>query len=307
MTGTTADAPTAEPASHAVLAAYRRGHSHDWTGRYLHDAPSIAEVAMKLCQIVHQRYRGDAVPAAQEMLDTHPAGWRTLGAATAKDPELKIRKRPAPLGECLCHEPDGTPTQALIASGMQVLAGVDHGNMVRPTGYLPGTDPTSAGHWTITKDSPLPPGTTTIFMLGHEALVIGVRGPERRFIRAGSVAYSGPEPQNLKAVIASAGKLASRTAETMTSEAMATDLDRTRRVLEGIPSHHDLVLHLLSQRGTSDAAKLEAAVAREAGVHPAELPGHLHRLDRQGQTALLSAAADRLDPDRHQTRHSEEL
>lgn len=66
MTSTTA------AASHAVIAAYRYGHCRDWTGRYLHDVPSIADVAVKLCQIVRQRYQADAARTAQQMLDWHP-------------------------------------------------------------------------------------------------------------------------------------------------------------------------------------------------------------------------------------------
>lgn len=304
----TAEAPaTSEPAFHAVIAARRFGPTRDWTGRYLHDAVSIAETAEKLCQIVRQRHHANPVTAAQHLLDHHPAGWRRLGTATAKDPEPKIRRSPAPIGACLCHEPDGSPTPPLIASGLTALSGIEYDRVVRPPGYLPGTDPTAAGYWTITRQSPLPPGTNTLFLLGQDALVIGARGNGHPgFVRIGTVMYNAPDPRVLDAISASAEKIAARSNDTVQGEIAAVALERARTVLEKIPAHHDLVLYLASQAG-GNLARMEAALARRAGVHPADLPGHLHRLDRQAQNALLSATADQLHPERHHTGGREEI
>lgn len=290
---------TGDSGAHAVIAAHRFGHARPWTGRYLHEAASIAETAEKLCQIV-RRHHANSVTAAQHLLDERPAGWRRLGTTTAKDPEPKIRRSPAPVGTCLCHETDGSPTPPLIASGLTALSGIEYDRVTRPPGYRPGTDPTAAGYWTITRQSPLPPGTTTLFLLAPDALVIGARGNGHpAFVRVGTVLWNAPAPRAFAAIATSAEKITDRSMEMVFDELAAATLERARAALEKIPTHHDLVLHLVSQAG-GDLARLETALARQAGCHPADLPGHLHRLDRHAQNALLAATADHLHPERRQ-------
>lgn len=303
----TAEKASGEPAAHAVIGWYPRGTVSPWQGRYLHHAPSIADVASKLCQI-RARHSGIGNHGAiSELLKAHPAGWRSLGTTTAKDPEPKIRRRPAPPGVCLCHHADGTPTPAMISSGLEALTMIDHESPVRLPGYFEGQDPTAVGHWTINSTSTLPPGTDTLFLLGNDALIIGVRGvTSRQFLRAGTLPYHRPDPARLQAVIANAKRITSRTRETIEAEYAASALDRVRDTLAGIPAHHDLVLHLLGKTVT-DTGPLEAALSRQAGIHPADLPGHLLRLDRREQTELLDAAAARLHPDRRNTKPSETL
>jgi len=92
----------------------------------------------------------------------------------------------------------------------------------------------------------------------------------------------------------------SRTPADLARAKVTEILTETATRLAAIPAHHDLVLHLLAgnSRFLSIPAehRPETVLARAAGLHTAELPGHLHRLERGEQVQLLRHAAHLLNP-----------
>lgn len=99
-----ADDPEDTPG--AVIAIPERGSG--FHGRYLRHAPGPQATTRLLHELFAIRYPGRKgyARARAELIGQHPSGWQHLGAATAKDTEIKPRRAPAPVGTCYCHQPN---------------------------------------------------------------------------------------------------------------------------------------------------------------------------------------------------------
>src|SRR5947209_2763520 len=105
----------------AVIAIPESGGA--FHGRYLHHAPGPAATARLLRDLFTVRYPGRKgyARARAELIGQHPSGWQRLGTATAKDPQVKPRRAPAPVGTCYCHHSDGTWHPAVTAAALTTL------------------------------------------------------------------------------------------------------------------------------------------------------------------------------------------
>jgi hypothetical protein len=294
--------------SHAVIAVTARS---GWTGRYLHHDPSLTETGTLLRDLVNLRYtdRRHGLKhdqARQALVGDHPAGWAALGATTRTDPTRKARRAPAPIGRCLCHQDDGTPRPALIASALQALHHLEHDDSrdtPRPTHPQ---DPTDGSPWLIRSDShqTLPEGIDRAYLVSFHDLRILVRDgirhhpTPRSFIEAGAVPWKSEADWD--GIEAAAERIRHRTPADRNAEEDALILAKAAQRLAAIPEYDELVLHTLREAGQYMPRHApQAALADTAGVRPAELPGHLLGLSRTAQVALLQAAAHRLDPLHH--------
>lgn len=301
-------APTPAPADPApergaVIAIPTRD---GFQGRYLHHAPGPAATVELLCALFAARYPGRRgyERAVRELISEHPSGWARLGCATSKDKQIKPRRAPAPVGECYCHRADGTPHPALIAAALATLheAEIWESGAVRiPHGELGDGSPYRI------HSSVVPDGIDYAYVLYREALVVKARDgaypKTSRFEWAIGVDWHRP-PQG-EAIEQACAAIRARTPANLANEHAADILANTARKLAQIPAHHDLVLHLLAGASrylnVPAEATPEAALARAAGLHPAQLPGHLHLLERGEQVRLLQQAAYQLNPVKHAT------
>lgn len=276
-----------------------------WEGRYLHHSPSLTETGTLLHQLITLRYRqGERLyAAARDLIGDHPAGWDHLGAATKKDPQLKARRVPAPLGQCLCHEPDGAMRPALAAAAYQALRETE-----KPLGYRPAPTASRQGltdgsPWLVRSGTEVPDTIEYLFLLTYEGLEVLARdgATPHTFAPAGTAPWTGSV--DWEAIEARTAHVRNRTKSDLAAEAAAHALAGAARRLSTIPAHVDLVLHLVSESRRRAYSPVpgdpEAALAAAAGVHSADLPGHLLRLNRSDQIALLQTAAHQLDPVQH--------
>jgi hypothetical protein len=283
-----------------------RGDGDDrWQGRYLRHAPGPADTARLLRQIVTTRYRGRRryESAVRELIGAHPAGWASLGTGTRKDPVPAARRAPAPAGTCLCHEPDGSLRPALLDAALAALPQPQF-LRPRPESRPCGQYPADGSPWLIERGQFLPAGIHHVFVLYTDVLEIRARdgAREHQFIPAFHLPWDQAEA-DWDALDQRCAAIRARTKAHLAAERTAEILADTAKQLAAIPPHADLVLHLLGTASRYLAipphATPEAALARAADIHTADLPGHLLRLGRSDQIALLRTAAHHLDPALH--------
>lgn len=294
-------APDTPPGSGAVIAIPARDGG--FIGRYLHHAPGPAATTELLRDLVAIRFRGRRgyERLVRELISDHPSGWARLGAATSKDPEVKPRRAPAPVGQCYCHQVDATPHPALIAAALATLHDAEiheHGRL-----HIPHGRPGDGSPWLITSRE-VPDGIDYAYVLFREGMNIEVRdGASRsgRFERP--VLFQWDNPPTGEEIQRACAAIRARTPADLAHEKAAAILAETAQQLRAVPAHHDLVLHLLSRASRHLSVPAhntpEAALARAAGLHTAELAGHLHRLERGEQIRLLLQAAHQLNPAKH--------
>ena len=294
--------------SGAVIAVPTGGGA--FRGRYLHHAPGPAGTARILTELFAVRYRGrDGLRrAVSELIYSHPGGWRQLGAATTRDREIRPRRAPAPVGACYCHQDDGTPSPALIEAALAAHALAEaaqiHGNASTASVLPPGTS-AGPGHAALITRSSVPENIDHIYLMYRGGLSIEVRDgayPHAgRFAPAVTAAWG--EQTDATQIEDAVTAVRTRTPADLAREKVAEILAETAARLRTIPAQHDLVLHLLHDNSRFLSIPREhgpeTALARAAGLHTAELPGHLHRLERGEQVRLLNQAAHLMNPEAH--------
>ena len=171
-----------------------RGGFH---GRYLHHAPDPAATARLLRDLFTVRYPGRKgyARARSELIGQHPSGWRHLGIATAKDPEVKPRRAPAPVGTCYCHQPDGTWHPAVTAAALATLGRAEsaaiRGEHTSP-GWLLGQQPRPGdGSPLLIREHHVPDGIDHVYLLHEDGLQI----PRRSAPECGSPAVARVAPR----------------------------------------------------------------------------------------------------------------
>lgn len=280
-------------------------------GRYLHHAPGPAATARLLRDLFATRYPGRKgyARACRELIGEHPSGWQRLGTATAKDPEIKPRRAPAPVGTCYCHQPDGSWHPAVTAAALDTLARAESAALRRESttadwllGHAP--QPGDGGPLLI-REHHVPDGIDHIYLLFDDGAQIltrdGAYPNTQRFAQATRLSWA--DAVDDEQIERATRAVRERTPADLAHERAADILADTAQRLAQIPAHHDLVLHLLAggSRYLNIPAETtpEAALARAADLHPAQLAGHLHDLERGEQVRLLRRAAHQLNPVKH--------
>ncbi len=275
-------------------------------GRYLHHAPGPAATVELLRALFAACYRGRRgyENAIRELITEHPSGWARLGTATSKDPHIKPRRTPAPVGQCYCHHADGTPRPELIEAALATLyqAEIRENSWIRVPHGTPGD-----GSPLRIRSGMVPGGIEYVYVLHRDGIVVKARDgaypTSQRFMQAAGFGWdSPPAAEQLERACAA---IRARTPADLAHEAAADILADTAQRLAQIPAHHDLVLHLLADASrflsVPPATTPQEALARAAGLHSAELAGHLHHLERGEQIRLLRHAAHQLNPAKHPT------
>jgi len=308
MTTTVTAHPTPAPAAerapeHGAVIAVPT-HDGGVHGRYLHHAPGPAATVEILLALFTTRYRGRRgyATAVRELIIEHPSGWARLGSATSRDKEIKPRRAPAPVGECYCHQPDGAPRPALIEAALATL----HDAEANPNSWI------RVRHGELGDGTPwkidggaVPDGIEYVYVLTPRGILVKARDGAypntSRF--AAAIEFRWDQPPRPEQIEHACAAIRARTTTDLAQEKSADILADAARQLAAIPAHHDLVLHLIA--GASRYLSVpgehtpESALARAAGLHPAELGGHLHRIERGEQIRLLRRAAHQLNPDKH--------
>jgi hypothetical protein len=158
--------------------------------------------------------------------------------------------------------------------------------------------------WMMRSGEHLPETIEHVFVLYRQAIEVRARNGAKlgTFAAAGLVPYTGQA--DFEELDEAAAAIRARTVADRAREHLADQVAATARRLSTIAPHIDLVLYLLGER-YSDYVKVpayqnaEAALARTAGVHTADLPGHLLRLGQADQITLLETTAHQLSPTVH--------
>lgn len=301
--------PGTEESPGAVIAMPDRASG--FHGRYLHHAPSPSDTARLLRELFAVRYPGRRgyARACAELIGEHPSGWQRLGAATAKDPEVKPRRAPARVGTCYCHQPDGTWQPTVTAAALATLRRAEsaaiRGEHTSPAWLLGDAPQPGDGSPLLIREHHVPDGIDHIYVLFDDGARIlardGAYPNTARFTQATGLRWT--DPLNTEQIERASRAVRERTPADLAHEKAADMLADTAQRLAQIPAHHDLVLHLLADASrylsVPPATTPQAALARAAGLHPAELAGHLHHLERGEQVRLLRHAAHQLNPAKH--------
>jgi len=294
--------PTAQPGAPEPAAGiiarpdpYRWG----WSGRYLHHAPGPSETVRLIRETVTARSsaRNRMSVGVGELIDAHPCGWERLGTATAKDPAIKARRRPAAAGSCYCHTPEGHARPELLGQLLGMLRSLEH---TRPYDIeaikkaLPrSSDPTDCTPQLIKRDDDLPERVAYLFLLHADGITLAVRDGaayRARLLKAGEVGWS--EEADWERIDANASAIRARGPEDLARDDAGRSLATTARHLKKMVSGQYALetLHGHARAGLETAAAL-GALARAAGVGPDELPEHLGRAGLAAQAELFEAAA----------------
>lgn len=294
--------PKAPETPAGVIARPGRGYD-GWSGRYLHHAPGPSETARLIRETVTARSnaRTRLSGGRRELIEEHPCGWEHLGARTAKDPQIKARRRPAPAGSCYCHTPDGQLRPGYLEQLLGMLeraeqAPVYSGEEFRKV--MPrSSDPTDPVPQLMRSGENLPARVVYVFILRGESITIGVRdgADPREYLKAGEIGWSGQG--DWEQIDAAATAIRARTTEDLARTAAARILVHTAKHL-GELAHGEYALAQLHRGSYYDRHGAEAealnALARTAGVDVEHLPEHLRSTGLRTQADLLAAAASAL-------------
>jgi hypothetical protein len=290
------------PAPQAVIACDYPDH-RIWAGRILRHAPGPAATARTLYELLLTYPKKDRhrAPAA-DLIISHPSGWEYLGPDPAAEPARRAKR--GQLGRCLCHHPDGTPTQAVIDEALSAMTRTEWRRAANPF-----TAPADGAPRLIKPaDAKADPRIAYVFYLQGQALRILARdGGTGDFTEAGAIrALPGVDFDALGPELdANAAAIAARTKTDVHSERLAAHLVVTAACLAEIPAQHDLVLHLLTNamrhqlESRPSARDAESALARAAGIPSGELSTFLARASRGEQLRILQLAAHQLAPRLH--------
>ncbi|GAA1966581.1 hypothetical protein [Catenulispora subtropica] len=292
--------PSAAP--HAVIACDYPDH-RTWAGRILHHAPSPAATARVLYELLltYPKKNRHSAPAL-DLIVRHPSGWAYLGPdPDTAGPAAGQVKRGQP-GRCLCHHPDGNPTQVVIDEALAAFARHEwrqaHNPFTAPANGLP--------RLIMRDDAKRDPRIAYVFHLrGLQLSVLARDGGTGDFIRAGTIEIVpgvnfdalGPD------LDAHAAAIAARTPTDVRRELIAGRLAEAAANLADIAAHHELVQYLVARTMSFDDPALrvdaESALARAAGIGTGELPAFLARASRGEQLRILRLAAHQLAPGNH--------
>ena len=295
----------------AVIGAPSRDEVRGYSGRYLHGAADPGTTAHRLHELITVRYPGKLGTrrAAAELISQHPAGWRELGAATAKDPAITPRRAPAPAGACYCHTPDGAWTETMRKALEAMLRTVE--NEAARGGYrdnsdlLPRSSPGDGGPLLISGGGE-PDWAEYLYLIRPEALEVKTRDgayPRGRkaFITIGLAAWG--QPVEIDEINRAAEAARARTIADLADEHAADTFANIARQLEAMPADHGLISLLLQGHRPYHHTPPEHAptvlLAEAAGVKAGELPAHLEALARSEQISLLRRAAHYIHPGAH--------
>jgi hypothetical protein len=284
--------------------------SSGYSGRCLHGASDPGTTAHRLHELITVRYRGKrtAQRAAAELISEHPAGWRELGAATAKDPAIKARRAPAPAGTCYCHAPDGAWTATMrraLGSMLRAAENRARGGYLEYHDLLPRTRPGDGGPLLVSSGNE-PDAVEHLYVIRPDALEVKTRDAayaraRNAFITIGLARWD--ELVDLDAISRAAGSARARTIADIADEHAADTFAEVARQLEAMPTDHGLAMLLLSNHRAYYTVPPEHAptvlLAGTAGVKAGELPGHLEALSRTEQISLLRRAAHQIHPAEH--------
>ncbi|WP_034270823.1 hypothetical protein [Actinospica robiniae] len=273
-------------------------YNEGWSGRYLHHAPGPSDTARLIRETVTARSsaRTRMKVAVSELIDAHPCGWEHLGTATAKDPQIRARRRPADAGSCYCHTPDGYVRPEFLNQLLGMLRRLEQ---TRPydiealeKAVKRSSDPTACAPQLINPHKGLPDRVVYVFLLHAEGITVGVRDGARdaRFLKAGEVGWS--EEANWEQIDAAAAAIRARVPEDLARDDAGRSLTTTARHLKKMVSGQYALetLHWHARTGRETAAAL-GALARAAGVGPDELPDHLASAGLEAQADLFEVAA----------------
>jgi hypothetical protein len=308
MTDTTEPAAPLEPGvpdtGHGAVIAIP-GRKDEIKGRYLHHAPGPAATATLLLELFRVRYRGrdGYTRAIRELINDHPSGWQRLGTRATRSPEVKPRRAPAPAGTCYCHLDDGSLHPEVIRAALHTMhrAEATSGDYDQRSVHVPHGRPGDGSPW-LMRTHDIPRHLDHVYVLYRTHLDIHVRDgaypKTNKFVSATGLSWREPfDPDQVERECAAVRE---RTVADRANENAADALANTVRRLAEIPAHHDLVLHLLRRDSAYYNVPAEntpeAALARAAGIDPADLPAHLRTLERPAQLDLLRAAAHQLNP-----------
>jgi len=312
MPETPRDTPADPIRTGGAIAVPNPGEASGYSGRYLHGATEPGPTAHLLHELITVRYPGKRAHrrAASELISQHPAGWRELGAATAKDRAIKPRRAPARAGACYCHTTDGAWTEtmrkALDATLRTVEDGAARGTRRDCRDLLPHTEPgdgapllISAGHE--------PDWVEYLYLIRPEGLEIKARDAaygrvHNRFTTIGLARWDQQVEVGQIKRAAAAARL--RTIADIADEHAADAFASVARQLESMPADHGLVTLLLSSHRsyyvyTPAEHTFTALLARAAGLEPGELAAHLEALARSEQIRLLRRTAHQIHPAEH--------
>lgn len=308
MPETPRDTPTDPNRNGAVIAV--PNHPTGYSGRYLHGAGDPGTTAHRLHELITVRYPGKrtAQRASAELISEHPAGWRELGAATAKDPAIKARRAPAPAGTCYCHAPGGawsTTMRKALDSMLRAAENRAHGGYLEYHDLLPRTRPGDGGPLLITSGRE-PDAVEHLYVIRPDALEVKTRDAayartRNAFVTIGLAHWN--EPVEISAINHAADTARARTIANTADEHAADTFADIARQLEAMPADHGLAMLLLSSHRAYYTVPPEHAptvlLAGTAGVKAGELPGHLEALSRSEQISLLRRAAHQIHPAEH--------
>ncbi|MEY9861392.1 hypothetical protein ABH935_007033 [Catenulispora sp. GAS73] len=300
------DAPpeTAAASPHAVIACDYPDH-RIWAGRILHHAQGPSATARLLYELLLTYPKKNRIAtAATDLIVRHPSGWQHLGPDPTATSETTRRARRGQLGRCLCHHPDGSPTQAVIDEALAAMTRTEWRQPANPLTVRADDAP----RLITPKDAKRDPRIAYVFHLqGSRLHVLARDGATDNFAQAGTIqALPGIDFDALGPDLdTNAATIAARTPADGRSERVADRLIDAANHLATIPAYHELVLHevdnMMAGLHEGAAAKLDAesALARTAGVPSSELPAFLARASRGEQLRLLRLTAHQLAPRLH--------
>lgn len=233
----------AQPEPTAAVIARPNRHTGDrsWQGRYLHHAPGPSATARLIRDTVTARstVRTRLSAGRSELIDEHPCGWEHLGARTAKDPEIKARRRPAAAGACYCHTPDGQLRPAYLEQLLGLLDRAEQAPVYSGEEFkkvMPrSADPTDSVPCLMGSFQNLPDRVAYAFILRAESITIAVRhgASPCEYLKAGEIDWSGEA--DWEQIDATAAAIRARTTEDQhPARARARGRTRPRRR----PAHH---------------------------------------------------------------------
>lgn len=217
---------------------------------------------------------------------------------TAKDPEIKARRRPAAAGACYCHTPDGQLRPAYLEELLGMLdraeqAPVHSGEEFKKV--MPrSSDPTDSVPCLMGSFQDLPDRVAYAFILRAESITIAARdgASPREYLKAGEIGWSGEA--DWEQIDATAAAIRARTTADLARAEAVSMLTHTAKYLSELANGEHVLARLhhgsYYDRHGAEAEALHA-LARAAGTDLEHLPAHLRSTDFHTQADLLAAAA----------------
>ncbi|WP_157435814.1 hypothetical protein [Actinospica robiniae] len=292
---------TPEPTAAVISRPDRHNPDLYWQGRYLHHAPGPSETARLIRETVTARSsaRTRMSTGVSELIDAHPCGWERLGVSTAKDPEIKARRRPAAAGSCYCHTSDGQVRSEFLK---HLLGMLHRGEQSRPYAVEPpknamphSFEPTNSTPRLMDSREELPARVAYVFLLHSEGITVavcdGANGARR--LKVGEIGWSGEADR--EQIDAAAAAIRARGPEDLLRDDARHMLAQVARELRrSARGQYALDLVRWNSRSTLGMALAHDALARAAGTSSNALPEHLSGASLDTQAELFEAAVRQL-------------